>query len=251
MDFYANHTLQHEEEEEWEEELFMDGVQLLLFVVAGAEEARLLRNERRRKTRLYLRRPELLPNPQEGTPWQVLFRSRSDRAFITTMGFNTQVFDEILASGFRQKWYEWPIPCHDTNPTGNTCPGARSLDAEGALGLVLHYLSSTMHKVSLQQIFAIIPSTTSRYIAFALDILRYTLRDMEASDIRWPRRIQDFTNNSHLIQERHPRLKGAFASIDGLSDHEIENATYNGWLSEHFISSVLVFDPQGECIGLY
>jgi hypothetical protein len=56
-----------------------------------------------------------------------------------------------------------------------------------------------------------------------------------------------------LIIARHPRLTGAFASIDGLNlacqtsdDPEIENATYNGWLSAHFISSVLVFSPKGK-----
>jgi hypothetical protein len=27
---------------------------------------------------------------------------------------------------------------------------------------------------------------------------------------------------------------------------EIENATYNGWLSEHYISSVIVFAPKGK-----
>jgi hypothetical protein len=48
-------------------------------------------------------------------------------------------------------------------------------------------------------------------------------------------------------------LTGAFASIDGLNlasqtsdDEDIKNATYNGWLCEHFISSVLVFSPQGK-----
>jgi len=28
-------------------------------------------------------------------------------------------------------------------------------------------------------------------------------------------------------------------------DIDVENTTYNGWLSEHFISSVIVFTPDG------
>jgi hypothetical protein len=28
-------------------------------------------------------------------------------------------------------------------------------------------------------------------------------------------------------------------------DVDVENAMYNGWLSEHFISSVIVFPPDG------
>ena len=29
-------------------------------------------------------------------------------------------------------------------------------------------------------------------------------------------------------------------------DEDIENVTYNGWLLEHFVSSVLIFSPEGE-----
>ena len=48
-------------------------------------------------------------------------------------------------------------------------------------------------------------------------------------------------------------LRGAFGSIDGLllaaqesEDPEMENATYNGWKSDHCINNVLVFAPDGE-----
>ncbi|KAH7919463.1 hypothetical protein BV22DRAFT_1108057 [Leucogyrophana mollusca] len=112
-----------------------------------------------------------------------------------------------------------------------------------------------MREISLQQIFALIPSTVSRYNRFALDILLETLRTMPAATINWPKDAE-FDENSALITARHPRLQGAFASIDGLNlpvqtseDDEIENATYNGWLSEHFVSSVLVFSPKGQIIA--
>jgi hypothetical protein len=75
---------------------------------------------------------------------------------------------------------------------------------------------------------------------------------MPDAAIRWPQEDQEFQDNSELIVACHPRLDGAFASIDGLNlptqtseDPDIENATYNGWLSEHYISSVIVFSPQG------
>ncbi|KAI0059272.1 hypothetical protein BV25DRAFT_1918728 [Artomyces pyxidatus] len=55
---------------------------------------------------------------------------------------------------------------------------------------------------------------------------------------------------------RHPLLQGAFGSIDGLNlpyetsdDIEFENATYNGWLHAHFISSVLVFSGTGLIVS--
>ena len=76
------------------------------------------------------------------------------------MGFDVKTFDYILES-FEYTWLSTFIPQIDTNRTGAPRPGAQSLNLPGALGLALHYLSSTMHDVSLQQIFALIPLTVS------------------------------------------------------------------------------------------
>jgi hypothetical protein len=63
----------------------------------------------------------------------------------------------------------------------------------------------------------------------------------------------EFERLNSLIVEQYPLLTGAFTSIDRLklplqtsSNKDIENATYNRWLSEYFISSVLVYSPDGE-----
>jgi len=110
-----------------------------------------------------------------------------------------------------------------------------------------------MLEVSLQQIFALTPSTLSRYLEFAQDILFTTLKRLEAARIAMPRCLEEFESLSNLITQRHQLLQGAFSSIDGLSltaqeldDPEIENATYNGWKSNHCINNVLVFPP--ECV---
>jgi hypothetical protein len=242
--------LEEMEEYEIDEEHDLAGSAMAIIAVATLEAHR-LRTERRKPSRLYLCRSQLLRNPRGATAWQVLYRTRNDRAYITTMGFDVHTFDTILNSGFGYAWDTTPIPRQDTSSLGRTRPGARSLDGSGALGLVLHYLNSTMREISLQQIFACIPSTISRYITFGLEILLGVLRQIPAATIKW--QPNDFQDYNDLIVEHHPRLTGAFASIDGLNlacqtsdDEEIENATYNGWLCEHFVSSVLVFSPKGE-----
>lgn len=171
------------------------------------------------------------------------------------MGFDVETFELIVRSGFGYRWLSQPVPRNDASAAGSSRPGGKSLDTWGALGLVLHYLNSTMREISLQQIFALIPTTTSRYITFGLDILLQTLREIPEASIHWPRSPEEFTMNSELICARHPRLSGAFASVDGLNlptqtsnDPDIENATYNGWLSEHYISSVIVFSPEGASL---
>ena len=145
-----------------------------------------------------------------------------------------------------------PVPHCDVSSQGNPRPTCHSLDAAGALGLLLHYQNSTMWEISLQQIFAIIPTTVSRYIDFGLYILLQTLRTMPEAAIEWPAVQKSFEENNALIVAHHPRLTGAFTSIDGLNlavqtseDEDVENATYNGWLGEHFVSSVLVFSLKG------
>ena len=174
---------QDEEDEEMEiEHQFMEtAVVAAALVVLGSEAARAEYAERRRAHRFYLRRPQLLPDPRENTPWQALYATRDDAAYIVTMGIDVDAFHLILASGFEEQWNSEPVSRNDVASTGNPRPERRSLDAAGALGLVLHYLNSTMREISLQQIFALIPSTVSRYIDFSLRILLNTLRTMPPS----------------------------------------------------------------------
>jgi hypothetical protein len=143
---------------------------IIIISILQAHEAR---NEQRQRHRLYLRRGELLPNPRIGTPWQRLWESQEDRAFITTMGFDVATFQLLLEGPgrFGDRWENSPIPRNDVSALGASRLESRSLDRAGALGLVLHYLGSAMPEVSLQQIFALTPSVLSRYLEFAEDIL--------------------------------------------------------------------------------
>jgi hypothetical protein len=203
-----------------------------------------------RSRRGYLNRPQLLPNPLGDTPWTVLYHSRSDSAYLATMGLNVAAFEAILDAGFSHLWYSTPLHCSDA-PTGNPRHITRSLDAGGALGLLLHWLTSTMHQISLHQIFALVPSTTSCYLITTLPLLVETLRRMDSARICWPQG-DEFHELSQLVTERHPLLSRVFGSLDSLNipcqvsaDVEVENATYNGWLHGHYISSVIAFSSRG------
>ncbi|KII84777.1 hypothetical protein PLICRDRAFT_57297 [Plicaturopsis crispa FD-325 SS-3] len=229
---------------------------LAVVLLLGTEDVRLERAARRNPSRLYLRRPQLLPNPRILSAWQRLYESQDDRAFITTMGFDVDTFQLLLDSGFEEKWNATPIPRSDVAASGQPRLGARSLDASGALGLVLHWLNSAMLEHSLQLIFALIPTTVSRYLDFARRILLETVRAMPEGAVGFPKTLEEYEENSALIVERHPLLEGAFGSIDGLGllaqeavDPEMENATYNGWKSGHYFNNILAFSPQGIIIA--
>jgi hypothetical protein len=109
------------DEQRWEFEEEESDYQALAGMGAiayGLEQARQLRRERRYERRLYLTRPDLLPDPRDNTPWQTLFHSQSDRAFITTMGFDVVTFNLIRDSGFEEHWNSLPIPRADTSSMG-------------------------------------------------------------------------------------------------------------------------------------
>ena len=225
--------------------------QLLLAAYVEVLRRREERIQRRNTHRTYLTRPDLNPSPRIGTPWQHMHARGNDHAFITTMGVDVATFKHLLNQGFAEMWDSKPIPRNDVSPNGRTFINRRSLDAAGALGLVLHYLASTMHEQSLQQIFGLIPTTVTRYLSFSLQILSSTLRKIPAARIEWPHG-ETFNQFTHHIVERHNRLFGAFGFIDGLklpveesSDQDIENAMYNGWLHDHYISNILAFGPDG------
>ncbi|KAA1473663.1 hypothetical protein DENSPDRAFT_780286 [Dentipellis sp. KUC8613] len=224
-------------------------------IVAGAEEAQLSRNLQRQFSRQYLQRLHLLPDPRGTTPWSALFDSRSDRAFITTMGIDMTTFIFLLEKGFAYRWVTRPIPRPDSDALAAR-PDRRSLDAEGALGLTLHYLNSTVCEMLLGQVFALIPATVSRYVSFCLDILLESMREINEARIAWPHGALEFQELTELVMARHPRLEGAFATVDGLNllvqtseDLDVENATYNGWMSEHMVSSVIVYSPKGLVVA--
>ena len=87
-----------------EEDLFQDeeydlGL-IASVIIIGAEISHQAHIDNCHENQLYLTRSQLLPDPCLATPWQVLYDSRSDHAFITTMGFDVQTFMYILSSGF-------------------------------------------------------------------------------------------------------------------------------------------------------
>lgn len=205
----------------------------------------------------YLTQPNLNPSPHIGTPWQHMYARGDDHAFITTMGINVAMFEYLLAEGFAETWNSTPIPHNDVSSTGLPRIDHHSLDAAGALGLVLHHLTSTMRKISLQQIFSLIPSTVTRYLSFSHQILLHVLCKIPSAHIEWPHgeAVSHFTNH---ITKQHDCLFGAFSFIDGLklpveepSDQDMEHAMYNGWLHDHYISNILVFAPDGAYFKLF
>ncbi|KAG8729510.1 hypothetical protein FRC10_003845 [Ceratobasidium sp. 414] len=199
----------------------------------------------------YLPWQELMPNPWFESGWLALYQSREDQAYITTMSIDVATFDYILQAGFKAAWDNRPIRRNNINPLGRPRRGQCSLDAPGALGLLLHYLCSTANGTSLEMIFVIIPTTLSRYIETGIPILFEVLQKIPEAMIKWPTPDQ-MELYAAYINTRHPKIDGAFGFIDGLhvpvgasGDMLTENAMWSRWLHLHSISNIIVFAPDG------
>ncbi|KIY42825.1 hypothetical protein FISHEDRAFT_79106 [Fistulina hepatica ATCC 64428] len=245
-----------QEQDEDEEEHIQQGL-MLAYALMRVEHARQLHNLRRLQTCRYLIRAELLDNPRTSTPWRCLWDSQSDRAFITTMGFDVATFHFILEGPgrFAELWDARPIPRSDVCHHGRPRLSRHSLDATGALGLILHYLCSAMSETSLQQIFALISTTVKRYIRHGQKILLRVIRRLPEAAIHLPITEDECDELTSIVYQRHNELWGAIGTIDGLdlpvltsSDPELKNATYNGWKAMHCIKNIFAFSAHGKII---
>jgi hypothetical protein len=253
----AFHTLLEWDEDDDDNDQYDENSQrrrLALFVVGTAVIARLRRKERRRASRAYLTRPSLPPVPRADSAWAYLYGARIDRAFIVTMGVDVRTFHFILERGFAELWDSTPISRDDVRPHGVPRLEKRSLDAAGGLGLVLHYLNSTMLLVTLQQVFAIVPSVSSCYLHFDLKLLHRALLKIPEAKIAWPGEDK-MAEWAAMLRVRHPHILYGIGFVDGVhqplechGEEEVQNANYNGWFASHFTSNIFTFGVDGTII---
>ena len=161
------------------------------------------------------------------------------------MGIDVRCFFMVLEAGYQEKWETETIDWSDVNEFGEPRVQRRSLDAAGGLGLVLHFLNSTMLEVALQHIFGLVPSAVSCYLRFSMRLLAETLEHplMLSARIAWPTAFESFEHLAGLIARRRPQLAGGFGFVDGVhlpvevaGEENLQNAYYNGWLCSHFIN---------------
>ncbi|KAJ8098904.1 hypothetical protein POJ06DRAFT_144168 [Lipomyces tetrasporus] len=168
-----------------------------------------------RRNRFYFTRPVLL-SPKK-SPWQILRDSCDEKAFfILTTGLSPTTFNYVLDCGFRDAWDKAPVARDDVSAHSEARPHQRSLDADGALGLVLHFLNSSMTQFTLQEVFGIVPSVCSSYLQHGLELLLKVLKTaVPDATIAWPK-MTDLQRYASLIRNQHPMLENGFGYVDRL-----------------------------------
>jgi hypothetical protein len=182
-----------------------------------------------------------LPRHEE-SPWSRLFENGDDASFTSVTGFNRQSFNELHGIIFG-------------NAANSEDFGRPTLmSTYGELGMILHFLNSSMKLKTICQIFGTSMATTSRTIKKMCKLLPIRLKENEKARVKFPN-TDEMKYFSILIANREPAIQNAFGFLDGLSlptqcsdDMNEQNSYYNGWHSDTTINNVLVFSPEGKII---
>ncbi|KNE86615.1 hypothetical protein PSTG_20022 [Puccinia striiformis f. sp. tritici PST-78] len=132
------------------------------------------------------------------------------------MGVNVNTFDDLLER-FTVRWNFTTIDRADVNPYGEPQAVRRSLDAAGCLGLLLHWLCSTMAAYTLQQLFGITRAVCSRYLTTGLQHLLVVLNDHPQARFIWSTTESKARRHSMAIKKKFLRLTKCNGFSDGLN----------------------------------
>jgi hypothetical protein len=210
---------------------------LLLLAAVVDDEDRFV-NRRRH----YLQRIHVGPTPSSS--WRITLNSPDDTGLLNVTGLTRAAFEDLHAA-FAPHWQQ---------QRRRRQLHARQLRSIDVLGLVLHWVQSTMRAKTLCQVFATPPATVSRLLRSGMHSLRLVLSQLPEAAIRWPAPAQ-MREFADAITRYEPGLHDIFGFVDGVyfqctspDDINTQNAYFNDWRGMTSITNVLVFTPDG-CIA--
>jgi hypothetical protein len=190
--------------------------------------------------------------------WVKLFRTGNQQAMIAFTGFDYRTFYYILEKV--KMYYDWHTPYGERYGTIRRFKRKpnrpRIMDAHTCLGALLHWTKSRGSQVSASLIFGVTTTTLSIFVRFMRRIIVKTLVTDPYAKIRMPT-DEEAEAYKIAITHKYNLLPNVYCTMDGLkllieaNEHpDIQRKFYNGWKTEHFISNVLVFAPDGTIIAM-
>ncbi|KAG6590961.1 uncharacterized protein IUM83_11193 [Phytophthora cinnamomi] len=120
-----------------------------------------------------------------------------------------------------------------------------------ALAVVLVYYVDSLHARMACSFFGVPPATLSRVLNAAKVALSRTLSNFHPARITWPSPTRQRAL-AKLTALRQPLLQFTWGFIDGKnfkvlqpSNPDVQNAFYNGWLHDVFVTGTLCFGADG------
>jgi hypothetical protein len=130
----------------------------------------------------------------------------------------------------------------------------RLSNAAACLGLVLYWSRISCHLWTIAPYFGLTASPCCLWLRFGKRTLLHILAQREDAQIKLPAeaKLQQYVD---CIGNKYPRLTNVAYVGDGLKillqkagDNGKQNAFYSGWKTDHFITNLFVFAPDGTII---
>jgi hypothetical protein len=174
---------------------------------------------------------------------------------ITLTGFDCATFDslcEIFTPVFDSYTPFVPsgVSCFERTIQQNK-GRPRMIRPEDCLGLVLAWTRTRGLLMVLQLIFWMTYTNLDNYLLFTKRIIVMVLRNHLMAKVQIPssKKIEEY---KEMVQLRHPYLLDICCTMDGLKlmleqsgNALIQEQFYNGWVHEHYVTSVIYFCPDG------
>ena len=127
----------------------------------------------------------------------------------------------------------------------------RLMHPSDCLGLILGWSRTRGSLMVLQLVFGMTMTPIAKYLQFARRILVKALKGYHLAQIRLPsaEKLEEYRG---IIQQQHPVLDNVWGTMDGLKvriekapDEIVQSRFFNGWKSDHYVTGVLGFVPDG------
>ncbi len=198
-----------------------------------------------------------LQDPTE-SGWQFLLGSNNDQAMITVTGFDNATFAELQVKflPWFENWTPWGSDgqMRRRNPFGGR-GRPRKLTADTCLALALVSNRTKGASFALQSFFGLTGTPVGVWLQFARRALCLVLQRDPVAAIRMPTdaKIQQLKDTCNA---QFPFLRDAFCVGDGLKlsiensgDVVVQNAFYNGWTSDTYVTNLFLFALDGRIIA--
>jgi hypothetical protein len=105
--------------------------------------------------------------------------------------------------------------------------------------------------IFLQLVFGLTYSNLSVYLQFGICLIVKTFCDNPLARVSIPS-MEEIETFKAAFSKRHPLLNDCWAPLDGLrlylqasGNTEIQKRFYNGWMHDHYVTSVFCFRSNG------
>jgi hypothetical protein len=202
----------------------------------------LLRRREQIRTRSYITADALVDKSQ--IEWNTFYEKANDNNFVAALSITRDGFEYLLEL-FRKEYSCKSDPGRKGRP---------NIPASTALALLLTFYRDQCGLTFLGKLFGMTSSTVSWILNKSERALLKVPSVLPESAIRWPT-FEEQRNCALAVERKYPGIVGRWGFVDGKNyrvekptNALLQNAMFNGWLQQTFVTGVFCFAADGTVV---